>query len=129
MNKETIIQNKTRCALGIDIPGVRMFRNQVGRYCIKGRWISSGLAPGSHDLIGITAIEITPEMVGTYVGVFTSIEMKQPGEHIKPGSDQDKWRTMVRKFGGISFEAHSSREAIDKLTDGLKLVDVDDNAC
>lgn len=129
MNEETIIQNKTRCALGIDIPGVRMFRNQVGRYLIKGRWITSGLAPGSHDLIGITAIRITPEMVGTYVGVFTSIEMKRPGEHVKPDSPQAKWMDMVRQYGGITFEAHSPREAIDKLTDGVTLVDVDDDAC
>jgi len=37
-----------------------------------------GAPEGTSDIIGITSIEITTEMVGRRVGVFTAIEVKSP---------------------------------------------------
>ena len=57
--------------------GIRLWRNQVGRYQLKdGRWIVSGLAVGSSDLIGIESIRIEPCHVGNIIGRFVAEEIK-----------------------------------------------------
>lgn len=38
----------------------------------------------SSDLIGITVVTITPDMVGKQIGVFTAIEVKKPDWKQKP---------------------------------------------
>lgn len=67
----------------------RLFRNNVGtgyqgkvatlngkRCIIEPRFITFGLCVGSSDLIGWTEVEITPDMVGKKVAVFTAVEVK-----------------------------------------------------
>jgi len=60
----------------------------------------------SSDLIGITTMVVTPEMVGKTIGVFTAFEVK--GSDWKPGRDkkrekaQENFINWVRLKGGIS---------------------------
>lgn len=96
-------------------PRARLFRNDNGvgyvggtvkrtedgkRVLIGGRPIKYGLQPGSGDLIGWTPVEITLEMVGETVAVFTSIEAKTEGDTVK--RDQYAWARRVRHVGGIA---------------------------
>lgn len=91
-------------------PGVRLFRNQMGKYQLAdGRWLSSGLAPGSADLIGWQTVEITPDMVGKKLACFASLEIKRPGGRVSP--EQLNWRKRVEEAGGKAAIIHSVEEA------------------
>lgn len=58
---------------------------------------------GWPDLAGFTSIEITPDMVGQHIAIFTAEEIKINSK-IKKNSYQDKFRNVVLKFGGIFRE-------------------------
>ena len=92
-------------------PGVRVFKNDVGMATLdNGSKIRYGLRPGSSDLIGWTSKEITPEMVGNMVAVFTAVEVKKPGG--KGASDNQKiFIRNVIDAGGIAGIARSVDEA------------------
>lgn len=64
------------------------------------RTFSTGLPRGFSDLFGITPVVITPEMVGTTVGVFTALEVKSPTG--KVSKEQSQFIQAVRKNGGIA---------------------------
>lgn len=94
--------------------GMRLWRNNAGAVTTDdGRHIRFGLgnesarlnaALKSSDLIGITPVVITPDMVGRTIGVFTSIEVKRPGWVYKgQGREvaQQAWITMIKTLGGI----------------------------
>lgn len=94
--------------------GMRLWRNNSGAVTTEdGRHIRFGLGNTSKqlnsqikssDLIGITPIIITQEMVGQTVGVFTSIEVKRPGWVYRgQGREvaQQAWIAMVNALGGI----------------------------
>ena len=72
--------------------------------------MSFGLARGSADLIGWTIRTVTPEMVGTQVAVFTSIEVKTPTGRVKP--EQQQWLDAVQAAGGIAGVARSVEDAL-----------------
>lgn len=100
--------------------GARVFRNQVGKYKLEnGAWLSSGLVPGSSDLIGWTPVTITPGMVGRRVAVFTAIEVKRPKEHLRP--NQADFLRVVSDFGGIAIvgRSDSGASACLKLAVGI----------
>lgn len=64
----------------------------------------------SSDLIGITTIVITPDMVGKKIGVFTAVEVKKP--FWKFGSDpreiaQNNFIQWVISLGGFAGFANS----------------------
>jgi len=66
------------------------------------------------DRIGYHITEITPDMVGKQVAIFTSIEIKGPGDDLHPG--QIKWHNTILCHGGISeiwTEDEIIREVID----------------
>jgi hypothetical protein len=89
---------------------IRLFRNQVGTYKLQdGRVVSSGLAKGSADLIGWKTVEITPDMVGQKLAIFTSVEIKTPTGRVSP--EQSNWLKQVSDGGGISLIARSIDEA------------------
>lgn len=90
---------------------VRLFRNNVGlfRALDSERKIRCGLIVGSGDLIGWSTIEITPEMVGKRVAVFTSIEVKKFKG--KNQQEQLNWRNQVIEQGGIAGTAVTPEEA------------------
>lgn len=105
-------------------PGIRLFRNPVsiawvgklistatgGRVVLAdAHRITVGLAPGSADLVGWRSIEITPEMVGQRVAVFSSVEIKKPGGRATP--EQVNWRDRVIEAGGIAGIVRSVEEA------------------
>lgn len=77
-------------------PMTVLFRNTVCR--IKG--VLYGLLKGSADYVGWTPVEITPDMVGETVAVFTSIEIKTATDAID--EDQIIWYKAVKRDGGIA---------------------------
>ena len=113
-NSETEIQQRIRLALGTR-KDLRLFRNNTGSLPDPrtGRPVQFGLARGSADLIGIKQITITPDMVGSTIGQFVSIEVKTPTGRLTPL--QRSWLEMVSKFGGLAAVVRSVRDAEDFL--------------
>lgn len=72
--------------------------------------LRAGLIKGSSDLIGWTTVEITPEMVGQKVAVFTAIEAKTGKTKISP--EQQKFIDVVIESGGIAGVAKSVEDAV-----------------
>ena len=110
-NVETKIQQEIRLSLGTR-DDVRLFRNQVGQLPDPrtGRPVQFGLARGSADLVGWKTIEVTPDMVGQRLAVFTSIEVKTPGG--RPTPYQKAWLRAVDNAGGIAGIARSVDDAL-----------------
>ena len=109
MASEQSIQQHIRltCSTG----ATRLFRNNTGTLRdANGRPVSFGLCKGSADLIGWRTVTITPEMVGTQVAVFTSIEVKTPTGRVKP--EQQQWLDAVQAAGGIAGVARSVEDAL-----------------
>jgi hypothetical protein len=92
---------------------VRVFRNQVGFGFVgeppNHRPVTMGLHPGSGDLIGWKSVTVTPDMVGTKLAVFLSVEVKRPGKGLRP--NQETWMRVVREHGGIAVRA----DGVDNL--------------
>jgi hypothetical protein len=88
----------------------RLFRNNTGTLKDQnGRPVSFGLCKGSGDLIGWKRVTVTPEMVGSIVAVFTSIEVKTPTGRLRP--EQQQWLNAVQAAGGIAGVARSVEDA------------------
>lgn len=94
--------------------GVTLWRNNSGAATDEtGRLIHYGLGNDSSavnrhikssDLIGITPVVITQDMVGKTVGIFTSIEVKRPGwkfHGTEREQAQKRWVDLIIKQGGI----------------------------
>ena len=110
-NAETDIQQRIRLAVGTR-SDLRLFRNQVGQLPDPrtGRPVQFGLARGSADLIGWRTITVTPDMVGSRLAVFTSIEVKTATGRLTP--QQRNWLEAVRLAGGIAGVARSVADAL-----------------
>lgn len=108
--EEGPIQQQMRLDLG-GMPNVKLFRNNVGKYKAEsGRWVDFGLIVGSGDLIGWKSVLITPEMVGTTMAQFLSIEVKR----LRGGSKAEAQKTWARNVvaaGGLAGFARSTEEA------------------
>lgn len=73
------------------------------------RKIKAGIqAPGASDLIGYSAITITPSMVNKTLPILTCIEVKTATGVVS--DDQKKFIAIVRKAGGIAGVARSAPE-------------------
>jgi hypothetical protein len=98
---------------------VRLYRNNTGTLRDQhGRPVSFGLAKGSADLIGWRTVTVTPEMVGSQVAVFTSIEVKAASGRLRP--EQRQWLDAVQAAGGIGGVARSVADAVAILAaDGV----------
>jgi hypothetical protein len=59
-----------------------------------------GMPEGTSDLIGFTSIEITKEMVGNKIAVFTAIEVKT--KNVTTSEEQNNFIKMVQDLGGIA---------------------------
>lgn len=119
---ETNITREIMLAIGKFCRNTRIFRNNVGMAWAgeatkKGsviiiqnpRPLHAGLCEGSSDLIGWTSIEVTPDMIGKKVAIFTAIEVKVPGKN--PTPEQANFIEQVRQAGGIAGAARSDSEA------------------
>ena len=121
--KETPLMQRIRLAVG-KLPTVRLFRNNVGmgwqgkavhqgsHVVIENpRPLHAGLCEGSSDLIGWTTVEVTPDMVGERVAVFTAIEVKTDKGRTSP--EQRNFIQRVQEAGGIAGVARSENDAIE----------------
>lgn len=118
MQESNVMKSIMLCASKV---GARLFRNNVGVLQDKfGNYVRYGLAQGSSDLIGWTQIEITPEMVGKKVAVFTAIETKKSNFKIKNTPEhQINFIEVVKKSGGIAGVACSDDDYKNILNKGL----------
>lgn len=128
MTSEAAVQQLIR--LDAAQQGLSLWRNNSGAcYDDTGRLVRYGLGNDSAqlnrvfksgDLIGVTPVTVTPEMVGKFIGVFTSVEVKQSGwTHVTTDHEraQQNFIDTVRKFGGIAGFANSVetfREVVGK---------------
>jgi hypothetical protein len=112
VSEQTIQQHiRLTCSTG----ATRLFRNNTGTLKDQnGRPVSFGLCKGSADLIGWRTVTVTPEMVGTTVAVFTSIEVKTATGRLRP--EQQQWLDAVQAAGGIAGVARSVDDALDLLS-------------
>jgi hypothetical protein len=95
--KEKNLQNLLR----LNLPkNVRLFRNNVGVCKTENSTIVYGLCNGSSDLIGWTSIEITPDMLGKKLAVFSAIEVKTETGKVSP--EQKVFLENVKNAGGIA---------------------------
>jgi hypothetical protein len=112
---ETNLLRKILLTVSKRLPNVRLFRNNVGvgwagklvnisaigvTAIQNARPLRAGLCEGSSDLIGWTSVEITPEMVGRRLAVFTAVEVKKPGG--KATAEQLNFLQRVKDAGGIA---------------------------
>lgn len=105
---EQRIQQEIR--LAISHGDTKVFRNNTGTLKdANGRPVQFGLCKGSADLIGWTTRTVTPDMVGTQVAVFLSIEVKTPTGRLRP--EQQQWLDAVQAAGGIAGVARSVEDA------------------
>lgn len=98
-------------------PDVRIFRNHVG-LAWQGdypnqRRVTTGLFPGSGDLVGIRSYTVRPEDVGKKIGVFLSCEAKKGNAKLRP--NQELWLQAIQLAGGISMVANSAESAVEQL--------------
>lgn len=66
----------------------------------NARPFRAGLVKGGSDIVGITPVVVTPDMVGKTIGVFTGYEAKTG--RLQASEDQNKFLEMVRRLGGIA---------------------------
>ena len=123
--KEADIQNKAMLALSKG--ATRLFRNVTamgwgGRVTARrgstvtiqdSHPIHAGLCRGSSDTIGWHSIEITPEMVGTKIAVFTAIEFKTARR--RPTTEQVHFGEAVQAAGGLFGVAWTVEDAVKIL--------------
>lgn len=95
---------------------IELWRNNSGACKDEtGRMIRYGLGNDSQkvnahckssDLIGVTPLFVMPHHVGTVIGVFTAVEVKAPGWHMRPSDDralaQSRFHDIVRAAGGYA---------------------------
>lgn len=110
--------------------GNRLFRNNRGMFLtLDGkRKVRAGLeADGASDLIGFTVVEITPNMIGQKLAVFTAVEMKKPnfkGPRTETERKQACFLDYIRSRGGIAFFCDNGKklqELIKKAVDTLAI--------
>lgn len=129
MTPAQVLTNKIRSS--VSQVGCRLFNVHVGKFWAgratrydkpssvmvkagdvliqNARLINSGL-PGMADLIGLTPVIITEEMVGTTIAVYTSVEVKTTD---RPSPEQIAWCAFVQKMGGKAGIARSISEALE----------------
>lgn len=75
--------------------------------------LKAGLTKGSSDLIGWTTVEVTPDMVGQQLAVFTAIEVKTPTGRASP--EQINFINNLKKSGGIAGIARCEEDALNLI--------------
>lgn len=112
--------------------GARLFRNNTGtgwtgkvkassnpnlKIIENARPLNAGLCVGSSDLIGWKTVEITQEMVGEKIAIFTAIEVKS--KYSKASKEQINFLQQVKLCGGICGIAKTQDEAIQIINNSI----------
>lgn len=95
----------TRCAVTLE-PGDVVIKN--------ARVLHAGLCVGSSDLIGITPVKITPDMIGSTLGVFTAAEVKTKTG--RPTDEQVRFINAIKSRGGIAGIVRSTDDAVQLVS-------------
>ena len=104
--------------------GVNLWRNNVGvlknehgvpvRYGLCNESKAQNQIVKSSDLIGITPVLITPDMVGQTIGVYTAIETKASDWWHRPSDKradaQQAYHNIVIRAGGFAGFARNIQE-------------------
>jgi len=111
MKRESNIQAQIQLALALH--RVAMFRNNIGAYQTpEGHRVTYGVGgPGGSDLIGITPVTVTADMVGQTLGVFTAIEVKS--HKGRATERQAAFIASIKRLGGFAGVAKSPADALD----------------
>ena len=109
--KENKLKNKTLAELPANM---RMFRanagiawvgkiikHALGIIILKNPRPFHGLPVGFSDLFGWTSINVTPDMIGQKIAIFTAYELKATGKLTK---EQRDFRRVLLEMGGIFEE-------------------------
>jgi len=122
--RETAIQNEIRIALSQRREG-KLFRVNVGQAWTgneirqmeygailirDARPFKTGLPRGFSDLFGYTMVEVTEDMIGQKLPVFTAIEVKT--EHGRVSDSQQQFLDIVGTDGAICGVARSVDDAL-----------------
>lgn len=91
---------KSICAVRVG-PGDAVVRN--------ARPLHAGLVKGGSDILGWTPVEITPDMVGQTIAVFTAVEWKKDTPLT---TDQRNFLNNVKRAGGFAGVARTVAEAL-----------------
>lgn len=124
---ENKVQSLIQLAVG-KLSNVRLFRNNVAMAwtgqisqrsgnsitLLNPRPLHAGLTKGSSDLIGWTTVEITPDMVGQKVAVFTAVEVKA-GPKSKRTDEQINFVDQLQKSGGIGLFSHTPDDTVNYI--------------
>lgn len=127
---EKALLNKALLWCGKHRKNVRLFRNNTGLGWVGDivkrtktvivlqnyRPFHAGLVVGGTDLVGWTTVEITPDMVGKKIAVFTGVEGKDGTTTVKDA--QKKFATNVTEAGGYCFIIRPS-DFEEELTNNL----------
>lgn len=82
-----------------------------GSIIIKNpRPFSTGLPVGFSDIFGLRPQIITPEMVGSRVGIFVALEVKSKTGRVSP--KQESFLSAIRNQGGRSGVIRSAEDAL-----------------
>ena len=112
INPETPIVKRVQISASQE--GCRLFRNNNGKLKDRtGMWITYGLCPGSADLIGWTPVQVTADMVGKTIAIFTAVEVKTEKGVVE--ELQENFINTVNGSGGISFVARSEEDFVKLL--------------
>lgn len=121
--KELSIQKHIQLALSEE--GLPVWRNETGSFwsgkvihragnqvtLADAKMVQCGLCKGSSDLISITPVTITADMIGQVLGVFTAPEVKTPKG--RPSKEQVNFIERVNGYGGIAGIVRSPQDALD----------------
>ena len=89
---------------------MRLWRNNTGALVDQqGRFVRFGLCKGSSDLIGLRALEITPELVGQRLAQFVALEIKTGSGTVSP--EQRAFLRLVQELGGVAAVCRSIEQA------------------
>lgn len=115
-SKKTEAQVQRQVMLALSDHGCMVYRNNSGQYkTAEGHVVRYGVGnPGGSDLIGITPIKITPDMVGRTIGVFTAVEVKSSTG--RASDNQMRFIKNIKNMGGMAGIARSEEEAIDIIS-------------
>lgn len=111
-------ENQNKIWIALSNAGLLIWRNTIGMVKMpNGSMIRYGLCnPGGSDLIGITPVVVTQEMVGTTIGVFTAVEVKDFGKKARP--EQGNFIQAIKSKGGYAGVAVTPEEALKIITRG-----------